>query len=195
MSQLHNDNVLVLNRYFLAVQIISAKRAISALYTGKAKAVDRNFTSYSFEEWVDISKSLKPEDYSGLVRSPSVSLYVPQVVQEPTNEFAASIFRSPRFSRKNIFQRDKYICQYCGQKKDKNDLTRDHIIPKSKGGPDTWENLVACCLECNNYKGDRTLAELGWKLRTVPTKPNWQAHINKSVNDVKKAYWSVFLHI
>jgi 5-methylcytosine-specific restriction endonuclease McrA len=73
-------------------------------------------------------------------------------------------------SRKNILRRDNYQCQYCG--KSKGDLTIDHVIPRSRGGGDTWENLVTACHTCNSKKGNRTPDEAGMKLITKPKKPH-----------------------
>ncbi len=70
-------------------------------------------------------------------------------------------------SRRGVLRRDGYRCGYCG----KSANTIDHVLPKSRGGNDSWENLVACCLRCNNAKGDRTPAEVGWDLRVKPAMP------------------------
>lgn len=70
-------------------------------------------------------------------------------------------------SRRGVLRRDAYRCAYCS----KNANTIDHVQPKSRGGKDTWENLVACCLKCNNAKGDKTLSEIGWQLRVAPKMP------------------------
>jgi 5-methylcytosine-specific restriction endonuclease McrA len=71
-------------------------------------------------------------------------------------------------TRKGVLRRDNHRCAYCNR----NANTIDHVQPKSRGGRDTWENLVACCLKCNNTKSDKTLAEIGWKLRITPRMPS-----------------------
>jgi 5-methylcytosine-specific restriction endonuclease McrA len=70
-------------------------------------------------------------------------------------------------SRRGVLRRDSHRCGYCA----KSANTIDHVIPKSRGGKDTWENLVACCLRCNNLKGDKTPHEMGWELRIKPKMP------------------------
>lgn len=75
---------------------------------------------------------------------------------------------SPR--KRNVLMRDSYECQYCGSE---DNLTLDHVVPKSKGGKDTWENLVAACQKCNSRKGDRTPDEADMKLRRIPRQPHW----------------------
>ena len=75
------------------------------------------------------------------------------------------------FSRTNIFKRDKYTCQYCGKHLEKDELTIDHVFPKSRMGPDIWENLVTCCKECNQKKANRTPKEAHMKLIKRPVRP------------------------
>jgi 5-methylcytosine-specific restriction endonuclease McrA len=71
-------------------------------------------------------------------------------------------------TRRGILRRDNHHCAYCGRSAN----TIDHVFPKSRGGADSWENLVAACLRCNNTKSDKTLAELGWSLRVTPRMPS-----------------------
>ena len=71
-------------------------------------------------------------------------------------------------SRRGVLRRDGFRCGYCS----KSANTIDHVLPKSRGGQDTWENLVACCLKCNNAKSDKTPAEMGWELRVTPKMPS-----------------------
>lgn len=76
------------------------------------------------------------------------------------------------FSNRMLFRRDNYRCMYCGKQCLHNHLTRDHIVPKSKGGKDIWENVVAACARCNHFKADRTPEEAGMALLAIPFKPN-----------------------
>jgi len=93
-------------------------------------------------------------------------------------------------SRRGVLRRDLHECGYCG----KSANTIDHILPKSRGGQDTWENLVACCLRCNNKKSDKTPAEMGWELRTTPRMPSG---VIWSVRGVEKEepQWQEFLRM
>jgi hypothetical protein len=76
------------------------------------------------------------------------------------------------FNNRMLFRRDNYQCMYCGIKHTQLDLTRDHIVPRSKGGRDIWENVVAACHRCNHFKADRTPGDAGMELLAVPFKPN-----------------------
>jgi 5-methylcytosine-specific restriction endonuclease McrA len=78
-----------------------------------------------------------------------------------------------RFSRLNIYARDRFVCQYDGKRYDTEDLTFDHVLPRSKGGGTTWENIVTCCVECNAAKADRTPEQAGMRLIRRPTRPTF----------------------
>ena len=80
--------------------------------------------------------------------------------------------RTPRLCNASLFRRDGYLCLYCGQKMSSSRLTRDHVVPRSRGGKDRWENCVSCCRGCNNHKGCRTPEEANMALLAVPFRPN-----------------------
>ena len=79
---------------------------------------------------------------------------------------------NPPLSNRSLFERDNYQCMYCGKFTDRFELTRDHLMPRSRGGKNSWENVVAACRRCNQCKGDRTLRELNWDLLALPYRPN-----------------------
>jgi CRISPR/Cas system Type II protein with McrA/HNH and RuvC-like nuclease domain len=91
-----------------------------------------------------------------------------------------------KVNRKRIFKRDGYSCQYCGSKRN---LTIDHVIPRSRGGTNTWKNMVTCCFRCNSTKGDKTPSEANMKLLTQPYEPNIFTHI---IHDDIETIWSNF---
>lgn len=98
-------------------------------------------------------------------------------------------YRKVELSRKNIFRRDAHTCQYCGNK---HDLTLDHILPKSRGGPDTWENLVTACKSCNNIKGNKTPKEAKMTLMNKPSKPHHLIYLKQFVTNLDDK-WKPFL--
>ena len=106
-----------------------------------------------------------------VVRSPSTHLDVPAVVR--LLRYVRYRPAGVRFSRKNVFMRDGYRCQYCGVHGDQRTLTFDHVLARSRGGPTSWTNIVTCCVACNREKGDRTPAESGMQLACRPTRPHW----------------------
>ncbi len=139
-----NRKVLVLNSTHVPINITSWERAISLLYKGKADGVRYN-----------------GHFINGKYRLPEI-IRLAKYVPMPYSEVV--------LSRRNIYLRDNHTCQYCGRQG--GNLTIDHIVPKSKGGEDSWQNMVVCCARCNNRKGDRSLEEAGMKLIGVPYRPS-----------------------
>ncbi|MEE8208661.1 MAG: hypothetical protein V3T88_06900, partial [Nitrosomonadaceae bacterium] len=139
MSKL-NSSTLVLNRSWLAVQICSVKRAISLIYQGHADVVDTDYQSYNFEHWSQVSQEMiyNPTDF---ISSPSVTIKIPRIIVLKFYDKLPK--RDVSFSRKNIFERDKFTCQYCGRKPqdrrtamkwmEQNSLNLDHVVPRSRG--------------------------------------------------------------
>lgn len=117
-----------------------------------------------YEETVDVVI-----EYDDEIRSPSVTWRVPAVVR--LRKMAKLGNRSVKFSRPNVYQRDGYRCQYCGEKKAPRELSYDHVVPRSSGGRTTWDNIVTACRPCNTRKDAQTCDEAGmWPLR-APRRP------------------------
>jgi len=195
--RLVNESVLVLNKYFMAIQVTVAKEAICALVTGKAKVVDESYKTYNLADWAAFTAAKKDNElakvYAGIIRSPSIQIFAPQVVIIPDCEFNSPLIKTVKYSRRNIYQRDNYTCQYCHKKVRKDHMTLDHVIPKSRGGKSKWNNVVASCTWCNAKKGDRLLSELGWTLKKLPAPPRWKSHVGIPFSRGKKEYWNNFL--
>jgi len=205
-----DSNTLVLNRSWMAVQVTSVRRAVALLYQGHAKAVDENMVSYDFTSWSEVSQKMVEVDPDEFIHSTSLKIRVPRVIVLMLYDKLPK--REVRFSRKNVFERDNYTCQYCGispkSKKEtakwleKHQLNLDHIIPRSRGGKTVWSNIVAACFKCNNKKGNHLLEELGWKLKKQPKQPVWHPTLSiplkfiphkEWVNFLDLAYWNVEL--
>ena len=153
------------------MSVINAKKAIVLLYLGKAELI---------------------EAHNGLrVRAVSMSMPFPSIVR--LSMYVRVPFKHIILSRKNILRRDAHRCQYCGR--GDIPLTIDHVVPISRGGEDTWENLVCACVQCNNKKGDRTPDEAVLPLRKKPMRPNhvtFIRHVMGSLDERWKPY--LFLH-
>ena len=198
MSNLLNELVLVLNKDYLAVQIADVKDCISFLFTEKAKVITESYDTYSFEAWAKITKELKNDTefaskYVGTIKSPSYELFIPQVVILKNGTYNTNTIKAIRFSRKNVFQRDNNTCQYCLKKFPKGELNIDHVIPKSRGGDNSWKNVVASCIYCNAKKGNKLLSEIKWTLPQEPKEPKWKSHIGLTFDKVRRNYWENFL--
>src|ERR1700741_4041545 len=130
-----NSKVLVLNRSYLPVHVTSVKRAFALLYQGVAHAVDENYRTFNFDHWRDLSIDLHHERLGvvgGFIRVPRVLLLV---------AYERVPKRHVRFSRFNIYARDSNTCQYCGVRFSRSELNLDHVIPRSRGGGSSWDNV------------------------------------------------------
>ncbi len=164
-----NRHVLILNHNYQPMTVCTARRAIVLVYLGKAELV---------------------ESYDAYVRSVSRQFIVPSIVR-----LVRYVNIPPKrilLTKKNILKRDNYRCQYCG--KWEPDLTIDHVIPKNRGGTESWENLVACCHKCNSFKGNRTPEEAGMKLLKKPRKPNHLMFIQYFIG-VADQRWKPYLYM
>lgn len=176
----------MLNRSYLPVHVTTVRRAFSLLYRGVARAVDEDYRTFDFADWTTVS-TLDAEAVglvSGFVRVPRVILLV---------SFDRVPRREVRFSRHNIFMRDGNSCQYCGERKSRSELNLDHVIPRSRGGMTTWENIVCACLECNRLKGGRTPEEAGMRLRRKPRRPAWTPFVARTLAGTCYREWRPFL--
>jgi 5-methylcytosine-specific restriction endonuclease McrA len=183
-----NESVLILNRSWIAVQVADARRAISLLYRGYAKVVSPvDYSTYDFDDWKELSKSA--EDYC--IHTVDFKIRVPDVIV--LTLFNGLHRREIKFSRRNIFERDKNMCQYCSRQFKKAELTLDHVIPRSSGGRSTWENLVLACVPCNVRKGSRLPDEAGMPLVRPPRKPRWVPYTGENLSSMRKPSWQRFV--
>ncbi|MBX3247616.1 MAG: HNH endonuclease [Myxococcales bacterium] len=155
----------MLNRSYHPVRITTVREAFSLLFCGRADALDAAYEPHCFERWA----GLRVEAHEPSVRTPRGALRAPRLLLLRGYN---RVPRTPlRLSRRNVFLRDGHACMYCGD--DEDELTIDHVLPRSRGGRSSWENLVACCRRCNLDKGHRTPEEAGMTLRVRPARPTW----------------------
>jgi len=183
-----NSNVLVLNRSYLPVHVTTVRRAFTLIYQGTALAVNGAYETFDFEAWRHAS--LRNPDVIGTSRGP---IRIPRVIVLLGYDRVPR--RHVRYSRINIFARDKFTCQYCGAKPHRSQLNLDHVIPRSLGGRTTWENVVCSCVDCNRRKGGRTPQQARLSLSRQPVKPRWTPMMHHIVSSVRYEEWRPFLHI
>lgn len=185
-----NAGVLVLNRNWTAVHICNVKRAIILLVQDLAHVVTEDYQTYDFSSWIELSEHVAQEG-NQFIRTPSFRLLVPEVIR------LMGYHRMPprvvKFNRRNIYLRDSYTCQYCGRKPAREDLTIDHIIPRSRGGRSVWENVVLACMKCNVTKSNRTPLEAEMQLRRQPKRPHWLAALRYSLQGPERPIWQKFV--
>ena len=193
--------VLVLNRLWQAINVCSVRRAFTLLCQGHAQVVNadgqNNFFTHDFESWHELSQR-EPEQE--MVHTVSFKIRVPRVIVLML--FDRMPKKEVKFTRHNIFERDKNTCQYCGKIFDRRDLNLDHVIPRDKGGGTTWENIVCSCIPCNTRKGNRLPHQAGMHLIKKPVRPKWRPFVHitfdSQVHDswrhfIDLAYWNVEL--
>ncbi len=189
-------SVLVLNRFYSAVHIINVRRAFGLLYRQLAEVLDveeGQFANYDFATWVEISE-LRAEDKRAeedWIRSVHFEIQVPRVIRLLRYDRVPR--HTLRFNRRNLFARDSHQCQYCGTTPPTHQLSLDHVLPRSRGGPTSWENVVACCVKCNTRKGGRTPQEARMKLLQAPSKPSQSPLLTHKLRNPKYATWRAFL--
>ena len=165
-------NVVLLNASCEVINVIEWFKAVKLIMAGKA------VKSYNCEHLYEIQTT------SGVYHLPN-SITLINYVRIP--------FRKVSLTRKNIFFRDNYTCQYCGERNVKK-MTLDHVIPRSREGKNSWENLVTCCRKCNGKKSDKPLDKCGLTLKKYPRAPKYNSSLgfskflHGSIHDVWKYY-------
>ncbi len=189
-------SVLVLNNLYQAVQITGTHRAFRLFYAGRARALSPDFTPYDFDNWCDLPVGIDDD----VIRTPSRRIRIPRVIQLVYYDRVPH--REVRFTRRNIFFRDRNRCQYCGKVFVQRDLNLDHVVPLSRGGHSEWTNVVTACVPCNSKKGNRLPAQVGIRLIRRPKKPaghpilrsHWIRQFHEEWRTfLDEAYWNVEL--
>lgn len=200
-SEALNAKVLVLNKLYVAVRVISARRAFSLLCREIAEVIHvetgsdgPKYMTYDFESWAEVSAARDqfadagPHDWLRTVR---LEIAVPKIIR------LVGYDRLPdqivKLNRRNLFARDRNMCQYCGKHFSTCDLSIDHVLPRTLGGGDSWENLVCACIRCNARKGGRTPEQAGMKLIRKAERPKRNPIIALRLGHEKYASWKQFL--
>ena len=195
MTTTLDQPTLVLNRNWQAIGIVPVARSLLLVWNETAQFVDPfDFQIYSWRDW----SRLTPPDDEPFIQTVRQRLRVPEVVV--LNRYDRLPMRSVALSRRNLFKRDGYTCQYCGNQPGSEELTIDHVLPRSRGGVSSWENCVLACVECNKRKANRTPTEARMPLRSDPRRPKWQPlyasrlkRIESWSRFVSEVYWTVEL--
>ena len=145
------EETLVLNATYEPLGVVSWQRAMTLLYQGKVEVV---------------------ATYERIIHGVRAHFALPSILRLLRHVRLKRVFAEVPFSRTNVYARDEHRCQYCGDRKDPQNLTFDHLVPVARGGLKTWDNIVTCCVECNRRKGDRLPEEAGMKLVRRPRRPD-----------------------
>ncbi|MGJ8644668.1 MAG: HNH endonuclease [Luteolibacter sp.] len=185
--------VLVLNRYWQPIHTCSARRAVHLLCLGHAQVVqvegEERFTTHDLMSWIGYSKGKLSDE---VIHSVKLALSVPKII------VLAVYDRLPRldvkFTRRNVFLRDKFTCQYCEKVFPEIKLNLDHVIPRDKGGVTSWDNIVASCVKCNTRKSNKLPKEAGMLPANKPYAPRWRPLYGLQENGMGDESWEHFLH-
>jgi hypothetical protein len=198
---LQHRKCLVLNKNWRPISTVTLEDAITKVFstyndgTPKARIIEpESYQAFTWSDWAKI----KPSENEERISSANMSFRVPEIIL--LSKYEKSPHQKIYFSRRTLFKRDNMQCQYCGCMPGSEELTIEHIVPRSKGGLTTWENCVLACIPCNRKKADKTPAQAGMKLRREPKKPDQIMHQFDSHKPIKSwtafigmAYWSVQL--
>lgn len=189
-------SVLVLNRFYMAVHVVNVRRAFGLLYREVAEVINiesGQYANYDFESWLLLcemrsSNRRGDEDW---IRSVQFEIQVPRVIRLLRYDNVPK--HTLRFSRRTLFARDGHCCQYCGVSLPPQQMSMDHIIPRSRGGKTNWENVVCSCIKCNTRKGGRTPQEARMRLLRKPAKPRHNPLLSRKLSNPKYESWRTFL--
>ncbi|HRQ74205.1 MAG TPA: HNH endonuclease [Phycisphaerales bacterium] len=188
--------VLVLNRLYVAVRVVSARRAFALLFRNHAEVIhveNGKYLNYDFATWAEIAelqREFEPAKHDW-VRTVRCDLAVPRIIR--LLGYDRLPVQQVKLNRRNLFARDRNRCQYCGAFFPTSELTIDHLIPRAQGGGDTWENLVCACVPCNARKGGRTPEQAHMRLIKPAVRPKRNPMISLRLGSEKYASWKAFL--
>lgn len=200
MQSMNIHKILVLNKFYFPVGVEGIEKTFGNIFSGTVLPLDIEYevtetgeTNFEVIEYFNAIRSLNEwlqipiRSYDTYVQTVKGPVRIPQVVI--CANYDKIVFSKVQFpTKQNIYKRDNFTCGYTGKKLTRDELSVDHIVPRSKGGKDTWENLITCDRKLNSRKGSKTLVEAGLKLRYKPHKPS-----NGIIFDVFKEEWSSFL--
>ncbi|MHC4913170.1 MAG: HNH endonuclease [Planctomycetota bacterium] len=189
-------NVLVLNKHYMAIRIVGARRAFSLLFRDLAEVVSveqGRYSNYDFHSWCEASefkRNFEPDGHDW-VSTVNFHVAVPRIIRLL---FYDRLPRSEvKLNRRNIFARDRNRCQYCGQKYPTSELSLDHVIPRSMGGKSVWTNMVCACTDCNVKKGGRTPKQAQLTLIQKPVRPKRNPLVHFHLGHQRYRSWKQFL--
>jgi len=191
-----DEKVLVLNRLYTAVRVVSARRAFTMLCKQAAEVIafdDGKYLNYDFESWAEVSefrRQFEPDAYDW-VRTARIHLAVPKIIR--LLDYDRFPKQQVKLNRRNLYARDGNKCQYCGKHFSTKELTLDHVMPRVQGGVHTWENLVCACVKCNAKKGGRTPEQAHMHLVRKPVRPKRNPSIMLRLGNAKYQSWKAFL--
>ena len=184
-----NQRSLVLNKHWVPIATIPIKNALIMLCRGTSHVIcPLSYELYDLGRWIERSQAEQRSE--NVIKTPRVKLHRPEVML--LQKFGGIPRRQLSFTRKNLYRRDNYTCQYCGQRKPLSRMTIDHVVPRAKGGESGWDNCVLACVNCNTQKADKLLSEVGYTLCRPPRPPSWNP-LHEVTEGAVPESWAKFL--
>jgi len=190
-------SVLVLNRLYMAVHIVNVRRAFGLLFRDAAEVVhleEGRFANHDFSSWREMSelRAGEKQPHEDWIRAVNFEIQVPRVIRLLSFDWMPK--QKLHLNRRGVLARDGHSCQYCGRHFASHQLSLDHVIPRSRGGTTTWENVVCACLKCNVKKGGRTPHEARMKLIRRPIRPRQNPVLVLKLGNPKYQSWRNWLN-
>ena len=191
-----DSKVLVLNKLYMAIRVVSAKRAFIMLAKELAEVIhvdDGKYVNYDFSSWQEVAAFQKEFERTrhDWVRTVRCDIAVPRIIRLLGYDRLPA--QGVKLNRRNLFARDRNQCQYCGKTFPTSELSIDHVMPRAQGGGDTWENLVCACIRCNARKGGRTPDQAHMSLTRKPVRPRRNPMITVRLGQQRYESWKTFL--
>ncbi|MEO0511147.1 MAG: HNH endonuclease [Verrucomicrobiota bacterium] len=188
--------VLVLNRLWQPVNIVGTQRAFSLLLQDHAQVIytgDQSFRMMDSAAWIALSEEEVPDDSEAYVQTVRLRIRVPKVLL--LRQYDQLPAQEVKFTRENLFERDNFRCQYCGDTFHPSQLNMDHVIPRDRGGRTSWENIVTSCIKCNSRKANRLPHEAGMHLIRKPERPRWRPFVSSLIGQDYDSDWDHFINV
>lgn len=185
-----------MNRLWQPVNIVGVERAFNLLLRDHAQVIytgGESFQMLDSAEWLQLSEEDIPGDNEACVQTVRLRIRVPKVLllrsydQLPVQEV--------QFNRENLFDRDGYRCQYCGNHFEAGHLNMDHVIPRDRGGRTSWENIVTSCISCNSRKANRLPHQANMHLIRKPERPRWRPFVSSLIGQSYDSDWDHFINL
>jgi len=188
------NKILALNKSYIPIRLISYQSAIGKLYCEQCEFIyikDNNWEGLNWNQWLEASEKREWDSSTSFIHTIKQRFAIPKVIRYTKYDKIPKV--TFRLSRQAIYNRDNWTCYICGEEFSEGKLSIDHVVPTSRGGKNSWENMITCCKNCNYKKGDKLLSELGIKPKFLPHKPTI-SNIQKLKNSVSIVYpeWKLF---
>ena len=181
------EPALVLNSAWVPIDTTTVRHALSLVVNEAARVVEpESYRLHDFVSWIDVPI----DDDAPHVRTVALAVRAPEIIVLVRYDRVPA--KHVPFTRRNLYRRDRFRCQYCRKRFPMHDLTIDHVVPRSRGGPSTWENCVVACLDCNVRKGDRVPNVAGMPLERPPRRPQWSPCLDIRTQN-RKPSWERFV--